>query len=234
MKPNSSKTTTSQKALVSSIGTQDGGHGSETPESLAIAAWLARRTPEEVDQAAVWRASQHGIEVFFQYSYYDMSVRACDIQGDADRSAVAAELAGFLTPAPVRVIEGWLAELSVITARRQGDQEEEELRLAAYASRLARYPADVARYVCLGKTWKFWPTWAEMEEICTAKVSARRRLLIELEGRPEPAIDERPMPTAEERERIQELVNQLFPNIARRREADHADDGASKGRRANG
>ena len=48
-------------------------------------------------------------------------------------------------------------------AKRRDDEFTEELRLTTYASRLARYPADVVREVT-GATYTFWPTWEEMEK----------------------------------------------------------------------
>lgn len=154
----------------------------------------------------------------FSYDFFG-NVCGCYFLGDADRSAVAADLSGFMTPAPVQTIEGWLAELSVITARRHGDEMEEVLRLSAYANRLAQFPADVARYVCVVKTWKFWPTWHEMHEICQVKANTRRRLIMELESGPEPEIEDRKPPTSEERERAMQMIAELFPALARSRKA---------------
>ncbi|MEB3214490.1 MAG: hypothetical protein VKL39_24290, partial [Leptolyngbyaceae bacterium] len=87
-----------------------------------------------------------------------------------------------LTPAPKRAIEGWLAELSVIVARRPDDEFAEELRVEAYASRLSRYPADVARHVLLGKTWRFFPTWDELERECEARTAGRKLAIRVLES----------------------------------------------------
>jgi hypothetical protein len=81
-----------------------------------------------------------------------------------------------MVSAPVRQIEFWLAELSVIVARRADDEFGEELRITAYSSRLSRYPADIARHALLGIPHKFWPAWSELEAICNKLASHRQQL----------------------------------------------------------
>ena len=82
-----------------------------------------------------------------------------------------------MTPAPRREIEAWLAELSVIVARRQEDEFTETLRVEAYASRLQQFPADVASQALLVETWRFWPSWAELEEVCCRLARPRETML---------------------------------------------------------
>jgi len=60
-----------------------------------------------------------------------------------------------LTPAPVDSIEEWLAELSVITARRAEDEFTGALRVDAYSRRLGAYPADVVKAALFNSRWKF-------------------------------------------------------------------------------
>ncbi len=154
----------------------------------------------------------------------------CFIRGDCDFTALAEDLRGFLTPAPESVIIEWLAELSVITARRQGDEFEEALRLTAYASRLARYPADVARYACLERRWHFWPSWAELDDACNALTVERRFIIAAIEREPaereQRALeDERRRQVeadqARERERQQAAIEQ-DQRTAEERKADRA------------
>jgi hypothetical protein len=90
---------------------------------------------------------------------------------------------------------------------------EEGLRLTAYASRLSQYPADVARVVTIGASYKFWPTWEEMEKRCEALTSPRRVMIAALERGPQPPEPEYRPPTAEEKARIQELIDGMFPNV---------------------
>lgn len=83
--------------------------------------------------------------------------------------------------APTRdQVEMWLVELSVITARRIDAAETEGLRVAAYASRLEGYPADVAREALLTHPWRFFPSWAELAEVCEKLVKPRRDMLAAL------------------------------------------------------
>jgi hypothetical protein len=108
---------------------------------------------------------------------YQIAV-GCEAVGDeAGRVTALTEIHRMTTPAPSREVEGWLAELSVIVARRPSEPMDEALRLEAYASRLRAYPADVVRAAVLGKRWQWWPTWAELAGECD-RLSAPRRHMI--------------------------------------------------------
>jgi uncharacterized protein YdaU (DUF1376 family) len=120
----------------------------------------------------------------------------------------------FLTPADKRQIEEWLAELSVICAKRRDGEFDEALRLEAYTSRLAQYPADVARHAVLDHSWRFWPAWEELERVCDALAGPRRHMLHALKAPPPPPEPERRPPTAEERERIAVLIAELSPEVS--------------------
>ncbi|MDB6454728.1 hypothetical protein [Falsirhodobacter sp. 20TX0035] len=139
--------------------------------------------------------------------------------------AAIEDLRNFMTPAPAREIEAWLAELSVIVARRADDEFGEELRIAAYAGRLGRYPADVVRDVLLRQTYRFWPTWEELEKRCEAMTGPRRHMIHAMEVGPAPKEQPRRAATDEERARIQALVDEMFPNRSpemRQRAVDEA------------
>lgn len=100
------------------------------------------------------------------------------VRGDQDALArLRSKVERSLAPTPTDDIEVWLAELSVIAPSRQHDPLTDELRMTAYSSRLATYPADVVRHVLLGQVWRFWPSWAELHEACEAAVSPRRAML---------------------------------------------------------
>lgn len=226
MKPIGSATTTTLATAGSATGTPHGGHGSATPESLRAAAWLAARRPAEVDQAALSRASLHGAELTVRYEtrfpqgpngerlgFYQVAT-GCSVDGDPEaRESALAEIRKFLTPAPQREIEAWLAELSVIVAKRQGDEFEESLRVAAYASRLAAYPADVAREALLGRTWKFWPCWEELSKVCNQLASPRKHMELALGKPPAPRDEERRPRTEEERERQRAMIADLLREL---------------------
>jgi len=206
-----------------------------SPDATRVAAWLAKQSPADMDKAAVSRASQHGVGLRVRYEgryptgangerlpSYIVAV-ACDVSPMGNHAAALADLRNFMTPAPLRQIEAWLAVLSVTIAKRKEDDFTEELRLTTYASRLARYPADIARQVC-NQSYSFWPTWEEMEKRCEALASPRRQMIQALERGPLPPEPTRRAPTQEERDRIQDLINTMFPNEPPENRAAAADE----------
>lgn len=226
MKAIGSVTSMQQREAVSAIGMQRGGRGLATPEnSERVAAWLAKQTPSDMDAAAVSRASSHGVTLKVKLdggAVYDANGNMIDFRtyavgAHADgtpeaKEAALADLRNFMVPAPIRQIEFWLAELSVIVARRADDEFGEELRISAYSLRLARYPADIARHALLGMRHKFWPAWSELEIACNKLVSHRQQMIAALERQPAPPEPERRPPTDAERARIQALVDEMFPS----------------------
>ena len=209
---------------VSAIGTPLGERGLATPESSKVAAWLAKQAPADMDAAAVSRASSHGVTLKVKLdggAVYDANGNMIDYRTyavgavangtEAAKKAALADLRNFMLPAPVRQIEFWLAELSVIVARRADDEFGEELRITAYSSRLSRYPADIARHALLGIPHKFWPAWSELEAICNKLASHRQQMIAALERPPAPPEPERRPPTQAERDRIQALIDEMFP-----------------------
>lgn len=102
-----------------------------------------------------------------------------------------------MQPAEQRDIEAWLAELSVIVAKRADDEFSETLRLESYASRLRQYPADVAKSALLDRTWKFWPAWEELEKVCEALTSPRKAMLSALQNPQKEPEPQEPRVTAE-------------------------------------
>lgn len=199
------------------------GSGTKPLVTSEIADWLAGKVPTDMDQAAVSRASSHGVGLRVKYECrfpsgpngerlptYDVAV-GCDISDKGDRDAALSDLRNFMTPAPMRQIEEWIARLSVVCAKRRDDDFSEELRVVEYASRLSRYPADVARHVLLSQSYKFFPTWAELESRAEAMASPRKHMIAALERGPEPQEPKRRPPTQEERDRIQKMVDEMFP-----------------------
>ncbi len=71
-----------------------------------------------------------------------------------------------------------IAKLAVLTAMRPGD---EALTVAAYADKLAPYPADIIVYVFgeLAETENWFPSWKKMYEPLEFWVEARRGWLEE-------------------------------------------------------
>jgi hypothetical protein len=210
-------------------------------EQSEIAAFLSRHSPEEINSAAVSRARSHGVTLEVRYESrfptgpsgeylpaYDVAV-GCEIMGTtAQREAALADLMKFQVPAPARHIEEWITELSVITAGKSRDGITAELTLTAYSSRLSQYPADVVQYVLRERTWKWFPTWEELEKVCEAKAGPRRHMISAL-SRPEPdRSPRRRRPTKEERDRVQAMVDEMFP-MKPRKEREAAVDLALRG-----
>jgi hypothetical protein len=177
-------TITTPKAPATSIGMLPGAPGSDDRgSSSAIAAWLAERTPAAVDKEARSRLSA-GLGVQLDPSFDDWRVVNNNPPAEV-RAAAVDELERFMTPAPGRVTQLWLVELSLITSRRADDVETETLRLTAYSDRLGAYPADVVREALLVRAWRWWPSWAELREVCEELVSPRRTLRNALRDWPE-------------------------------------------------
>lgn len=178
-----------------------------------------------MDKAAVSRAKSHGVDLEVKYegrfpsgpngerlpSYFVAT--GCHVTGDeAQREKALDVLEKLQQPPEVRQIEEWLAELSVLTAGRSRSGVEAGLLLNAYSSRLAKFPTDVVKYALLTKTWRWFPTWDELEKECRSKASPRRQMIAALKQPPE-TVREYRKPTEEERQRIQEMVNKRFPKI---------------------
>lgn len=200
------------------------GSVTKRQDTSEIAVWLASHKASDLDAAAVSRAKLHGVELRVKTDLrfpsgpngeylpsYSVAV-GCDIRGtDEQRASALADLKNFETPASIRTIEAWLAELSVLTAGRSRDGMDAAMTVTAYSSRLAQYPADVAREALLVNTWKWWPTWDELKTVCDAKAGPRRRMIYALqqpEPKPEPI--RRPA-TQVERDEIAALVAKEFP-----------------------
>jgi hypothetical protein len=87
----------------------------------------------------------------------------------------------------------------------------------------------VVRKVLLVDTYKFWPTWDELQRKCEMLTSPRRRMIDALAAHKEPKPEpRRRAPTAEEKARISALVDEMFPT-APRDWKDRAVDEATKG-----
>ncbi|NOD75951.1 hypothetical protein GS639_07205 [Ruegeria sp. HKCCD4332] len=141
---------------------------------------------------------------------------SCTAVGTNEKRAKAKQdLLKFLTPACQEQIEEWIAELSVITAGPGRNGFEAELMVSAYARRLLEFPADVVHYVLVTKSWKWFPTWNELEQVCKIKSSPRLLMMQELSRQqPDPA-PVRKSPSEEEKAAIQKLVDETFPRRAR-------------------
>lgn len=225
MKPLHSVITTSPREAFSQTGTQLGEHGSATRENSRLVEWLAQRSPGDVDKAAVSQASRRGVTLDVQRDFRverdehgnrvstHTPVKSVAVRGSLEaRAVVKVELERLMVPAPEESLEAWLAELSVITSRRQDDEFTETLRLTAYAKRLAKYPADVARAALLDHPWKFWPAWVELEKVCEREVAARKAMIAALDREDEPQPQEARARVSAER--AAEIMREVFGDRA--------------------
>lgn len=101
-----------------------------------------------------------------------------------ERATLAiADVRQFLTPPTSEQIIGWLGELDALTARKEGDEANAQVTIAAYGQRLSVYPADVVRQVM--QAWpsssKWWPTWSDLEPDLERLTKPRRLMLHALE-----------------------------------------------------
>ena len=95
----------------------------------------------------------------------------------ADMAAMTDDIRDAMAPAPRGTVEEWLAELYVIAPSRADDEMTATLKLEAYGRRLAEYPADMVRHVLLEITWRFFPSWFELEEKLTPMKREREAML---------------------------------------------------------
>lgn len=170
------------------------GAAASQADIAKVRSLLAGQDPKDVDEAAVSRASQLGVELKVLYDYrfprdergnslpLITLIKGVQVKGtEAARVEAASAIQLLMLNADSRDIEGWLAELSVIVIKRREDEFDEELRLEAYASRLRRYPTDVVCSAILAHTWRYWPSWAELEAICEQLAGPRRAMLRSLD-----------------------------------------------------
>ncbi len=190
MKQTDSEITTTLGEMSWQIGTPPGEHGSEMRESSPVQKWLEARNPKEVEAALQSQASSLNVALKAEYrsiyrkneigeSVHDRYILTRFVANGTRNQVqeMVKKVEAAMKPPEVGMIEEWLAELSVITAKRADDQMSEALRLEAYTRRLREYPTDVVRHALLGNRWKFWPTWAELADFCDEAVQVRRAML---------------------------------------------------------
>lgn len=161
----------------------------KSPQNMRAVQWLVERAPSEVDRALQLLASSHNVALRVLYDSRSIPdangntvttffSKGCTAAGQTHDAAIVAEkIAGALSPAPKPMIEGWLAELSVLAPRRKDDEFGGNLLIEAYSSRLSAFPADVVKAALLDHKWRFWPSWAELSDLCDSMVSERKHML---------------------------------------------------------
>jgi len=202
MKPTGSEIITAPKEQHSKIGMPDGEHGLATPESLRVAAWLSKQTPEAVEGIAVSRALSHGVSLRVSKDFrsirdtagnviaHESPVRSVEVSGSADSMAlVLADMEKMKTPAPVRAIEAWLAELLFPND------------LDAFSARF-RPP------------WRFWPSWEELEKVCEAMVAPRNAMIMAIQRYEAPKEEPRELPSLERRREMVAEAQRVIGELA--------------------
>ena len=200
MKPNVSAITTSQKEQPSQTGTQGGERGLATPASSGQAVRLAASSPRQVNNSLASLAQQCGVNMRvskdMKAKYQDGAFIGYEPTGrtvatvSGTPEAIAAmrdRMEGAFAPPVEDQLEVWLAELDMIAPRRASSTNDDDLRMQAYINRLAGYPADVVREALLSRTWRFFPSWFELQEVCDELVAHRRAVRAELDRAEEKA-----------------------------------------------
>ncbi|OJH45173.1 hypothetical protein [Paracoccus sp. SM22M-07] len=149
------------------------------------------------------------------------------VKGNPDNiETLLRRLEGAFAPAGDDQIDAWLAELGFIAPSRKGSDLDADLQLAAYRRRLQDYPADVVREALLVRAWRFFPSWAELKEVCDELVQHRaavRDALVaakDATARASNAIEKQPHEgmTRDKHRRVATELSALFPQFFERRE----------------
>ena len=185
------------KAGAKSTGTPPSAIGSAEPPMTEVAARtvLATETPEEVDENLLawlppsvrssiasitrWRESPGTGEHNEAYTA-DYKLRREFGEGDARDALRLAELLN--APSSPSDCAMALGKLRTITVTREVTGEDLILQIGAMTEELCAYPLGVVRDACRAwaRSTKFFPTWAELRQLCEERVLFRRALAHEL------------------------------------------------------
>lgn len=148
-------------------------------------------SPEETDQRLLtWLKSQGvGVSPEVRLTYpatggYRRELTGYSFAGLTavlQHKAVTA-LESAMTPATQDDCEGWVATMHACMAHRGSSESAVELVLSLYAGMLQKYPADVAKSVCMAFTLRrekpnWFPTLSELDEACERATEKRAALL---------------------------------------------------------
>lgn len=102
----------------------------------------------------------------------DFEVVALDLDPktpDGIREEIKAQISDFMRPAPRSEIAKGLARLKLITASAGLNQDDLTLQMAAYADELQRKPGFAVLWALSNWRGKFFPAFAEIEELVKEK-----------------------------------------------------------------
>ena len=180
----------------SSIGLRPSETGSGRPTTSAEAqALLATATPAAIEEALpawlppsiastikpVWRTRPGSDPEIWDDAFIGGYRLEGDLDAEAAREALA--LLELLDQrAERREYAKALGRLKAVTISRASTAEDLALQIDTLASELIEYPIDVAREACStsARTNRFFPTCAELRELCEDAVLFRRALMREL------------------------------------------------------
>lgn len=156
--------------------------------ALPMAREAVARDPESNTSALVSSLRRHGVTATVKHkitfptdpktgetSGWREVISGCEIAlaSNADHKAALATINHTMAPADEGDMEIWVAELTLVTARRNTSEAESELFLTAYTSRLKAYPGDIVRQTLKDWDGKWFPTWGELKEILEARTAPR-------------------------------------------------------------
>ena len=129
---------------------------------------VALRTRTEFPENGSWREVITGAAV--------------EISDTADLAACRRIVAAMMAPASIADTGKWLAELSLVSARKATGDDESAALIAAYHDRLKAYPGDVVRETLKSWRGKWFPTWGELADILDGRIAGRRAIVAAIQN----------------------------------------------------
>ena len=139
------------------------------PET-ALKLLMEAASPQAVDERVRCSLRDSGILIETR-----QGVTVWDETADADHGRALRALDASLTAAPDASIIRWLTALWGASASRNRDALDLDVVMELYVPRLAEFPADVVKHLCLKHRWKWFPEIAALEDEAD-KMSAPRRV----------------------------------------------------------
>ena len=154
---------------------------------------LAERTPAEIDlELTRWLPLSVARCVVTKMYLGSDPARLCGVEGyelrgydGREREEALEILRALCRPASHRECLKEVARLKALTAAARVGEQDLEIQLEVFAEELERYPMDVVRSAC--RDWprcpggKWWPSWAELRDMCDERFLKRKALLVALE-----------------------------------------------------
>lgn len=181
----------------SSTGRQPGEGGSAqlpTASESERRAWLESRSPEETDKAlrtSLASSLNVGLEEVSELRFpvsggFRKLITGYAVRDpDGNRGAALGKVEAASIPAERDQAEEWLAILQIATAGGRKSEAAQQVALNLYTNALLQYPADVAKAACyrLATMQKWFPTLADVIELCDELAADRQHMRIALGGR---------------------------------------------------